>query len=324
MGDIAIASAVFEDIHRAFPDREIHLNTLPPWDRLFAHDPRFQRVFAVDVRARRRGMKNMARWLREVMTGNYDLVIDLQTTDRSRVLLSLLWLSGRQIHYRVGNKRVFPYNIAPTRKAGTGHALEVVRATLGAAGIPAKTERPLLHYSSENRRHADALMREHGLREREYAVFLPGSQAAGYLKRWGAKRYAELGRYLKENGINHIVILGGPDERDECRSIASLCRPWAVNLCGQTDFLDIIPICEGARFVVGNDTGTAHVASAVAIPIVVICGPTDPRRVRPAGNNVVAMQADLPCINCYRKTCSHHSCMKSITPKMVLDKLPLD
>ena len=31
MGDVIIATALFEDIARAFPDREIHLNTLVPW-----------------------------------------------------------------------------------------------------------------------------------------------------------------------------------------------------------------------------------------------------------------------------------------------------
>ena len=54
MGDVIIATALFEDIARAFPDREIHLNTLPAWQELFAQDSRFQHVFAVDLRDRRR------------------------------------------------------------------------------------------------------------------------------------------------------------------------------------------------------------------------------------------------------------------------------
>ncbi|MBK8183143.1 MAG: hypothetical protein IPK63_09720 [Candidatus Competibacteraceae bacterium] len=48
-----------------------------------------------------------------------------------------------------------------------------------------------------------------------------------------------------------------------------------------------------------------------------ICGPTDPRRVKPLGDNVTAVQADLPCVNCYRKTCSHHSCMAMLTPSRI-------
>ena len=63
-----------------------------------------------------------------------------------------------------------------------------------------------------------------------------------------------------------------------------------------------------------NDTGTAHVVAATARAMLVLCGPTDPRRVKPLGAGVATMQADLPCINCYRKHCVHHACMRALTP----------
>ena len=54
MGDVIIATALLEDIVRAFPNREIHLDTQPAWrDLHFAHDPRFQRVLTVDWRDHR-------------------------------------------------------------------------------------------------------------------------------------------------------------------------------------------------------------------------------------------------------------------------------
>ena len=55
--------------------------------------------------------------------------------------------------------------------------------------------------------------------------------------------------------------------------------------------------------------------------MVVVCGPTDPRRVRPAGDNVRTCQAALHCINCYLKTCTHHSCMQVLGPDQVLAAL---
>lgn len=50
MGDIAVTSAVMEDVVRAFPRAEIHLNTLPPWHSLFENDPRFAKVIAFPLR----------------------------------------------------------------------------------------------------------------------------------------------------------------------------------------------------------------------------------------------------------------------------------
>lgn len=321
MGDVIIATALFEDIARAFPDREIHLDTQPGWQTLFGSDPRFQHILAVDWRDRRQRLRQMATWLRQVRAGNYDLVIDLQCNDRSRLLLSLLWLSGQRIRYRLGNRRQIPYNIAPGELPKPSHTLLRSRAALQAGGIPATTPRPVLHIPERNRAHADDFIKCHGLSFSSYAVFLPGCNASGHLKRWGADRYAALANRLHREGLERIVLIGGPDEVDECQRIAQQCGAWLVNLCGQTEILDIPPLCDPARFIVANDTGTAHLAAAATTPMTVLCGPTDPRRVKPLGDNVTALQADLPCINCYRKTCSHHSCMAMLTPPLVLQHL---
>ena len=321
MGDIVIASALFEDIYHAFPGREIHLNTLPPWQKLFEGDRRFQQVFALDLRKRKESLRNSRKWLHHVGKMRYNLVIDLQSNDRSRILLSLLWLGGRQIPYRIGNNRQFPYNVASTIIPPPPHAFDRMRAALHAGGIPTVTQRPMLHIPAKNREQARQLMHTHGLVAGDYGIFFPGCQSAGYLKRWGTERYAALARQLHSAGLNKIVLIGAKDEIEECQKIEQICGSWVVNLCGQTEIQDIVPLCEGARLMVGNDTGTAHVAASVDRPMVVICGPTDPRRVKPIGNNVVALQTDLPCINCYRKTCSHHSCMAMITPSRVIEHL---
>ena len=319
MGDVAIASAGLEDVSLAHPNAELHLSTLPPWDQLFVSDPRLTKVMSIDVRGRSQ-LSAMCRWLKAVAREGYDLVIDLQTTDRSRLLLSCLWLIGAQIPHRAGNKAAIPYNLAPKNTPLVRHAMEQLSLTLSVAGIPAHTPRPVLHCPQGRRIAVKQLFHSLDLHG-EYAVFLPGSQAAGYLKRWGAERFIALAKRMVKNGLKYIVVLGGPDETEECERIAQGCGAWLVNLCGRTQLLDIVPICEGARCIIGNDTGTAHVAAAAARPMVVICGPTDPLRVLPAGDNVSAMQAPLPCINCYRKHCGHHSCMAWITPQDVMETL---
>jgi len=318
MGDVIIATALFEDIARAFPDREIHLNTLPIWQSLFGQDPRFTQVFAVELRDHRHRIRQALEWLRQMRAQHYDLVIDLQCNDRSRLLLGLLGLTGHRIPYRLGNRRHFPYNIAPAEPPKPAHTITRGRAALQAGGIPATTPRPVLHIPDHHRARARELLERHGLTPDRYGIFLPGCNANGHLKRWGAARYAALAQRLHQEGLDRIVLIGGPDEMDECRHIAQDCGSWLVNLCGQTAILDIPPLCEPARFIVANDTGTAHLAAATATPMLVLCGPTDPRRVKPLGDHVTTLQADLPCINCYRKTCSHHSCMAMLTPPLVL------
>jgi lipopolysaccharide heptosyltransferase II len=323
MGDVILATALFEDIARAFPGRDIHLNTWPTWQGLFAEDSRFQKVFAIDLRHPRKSQQVAAtwKWLQQVRRQHYDLVIDLQCNDRSRLLLSLLGLTGCQIPYRLGNRQQFPYNIAPTELSQPAHTIDRSRAALQAGNIPAMTPRPVLHILNQHRARAQEILATYGLTPGQFAIFLPGCNANGHLKRWGADRYAALANQLHQEGVERIVLIGGPDEIEECQRIAHACNSWLVNLCGQTAIFDIPLLCKPARFIVANDTGTAHLAAATPTPMLVLCGPTDPRRVKPLGDNVMTLQADLPCINCYRKTCSHHSCMVMLTPSRVLQRL---
>lgn len=325
MGDIALSTAIMQDIRNAFPGAVIDLNTMPAFEKLFAGDPRFNNVFSVDLRKTERGWKGIRRWLRRVREGNYDLLIDLQSADRTRLMVTLLQLTGRGIRYRVGNNPGWPYNITPPKLPFETHGFERMRAALTAGGIPATTAHPALHVPKNNRQRAAALAETHGLNAGNYAVLLPGCQAAGYLKRWGAVRYAALGEKLHAAGLEKIVILGGPDEVDECDAIARQCGDYAVNLCGETQVQDLLPICEDARCIIGNDTGTAHLVAATGTPMLVIFGPTDPRRAKPIGTHVVALQvdiADLPCLNCYcQRACSHQSCMTAITPERAFEEI---
>ena len=71
MGDVVIASALFEDIARAFPGREIHLNTLPSWKMLFKDDTRFQHIFAIDLRNKQHPLRGILEWVNDPKRGRH-------------------------------------------------------------------------------------------------------------------------------------------------------------------------------------------------------------------------------------------------------------
>lgn len=323
LGDVAIASALMEDIARAFPGAEIHLNTQPNCIKLFKDDPRFTQVFAIDIRKKGSRWANAMAWIRKVRSANYDLLIDLQRSDRSRFLLTLLWLTGGAPRYRLGNRGGFPYSHQPENRDPRAHAFVMMRSVLESAGIPVRTSHPVFYPGASQLDQVESLRDKHGLVDGRYAVLLPGSHAAGLLKRWGTQRYIELAGLLHAQGMEKIVLIGGPDEVEVCRQIAA-AGDFVVNL-NNLELLQIAPLCKGAAAIIGNDTGNAHFAAAAARPMLVLCGPTDPRRVKPIGDSVFAVQANLPCINCYSKQCrnpDYHACMKAISPEWVAANLP--
>lgn len=320
LGDIALASAIFEDVREAFPTAMIDLNILPPWDRLFVSDGRFSNIISTPME-RNRSTKGVGSWLKAIRKHNYDLVIDLQSSDRSRLLISSLMMSGRRIPYRIGMRPGHPYNIHPGDLPEQTHALDRHRKALDMAGIPTHTQRPVLPVSDRNRHAAKGFSVWYNLDKGRYAIFMPGSQKSGELKRWGYRNFIALARRLHDAGLPRIVLIGSEDERQECFRIWRACGNWVINLCGETDVLDIIPLAENARFVVGNDTGTMHLAAAADVPLISICGPTDPVRVHPAGPNVTSLQADIWCKGCWKKECVHHSCMTLISSEQVFQSI---
>ncbi len=317
LGDIVIATALFEDIARAFPAAEIHLNTLPAYAGLFEEDTRFARVWTVNVRSRANRLGSSLAWLKQARNGHYDLVIDLQRSDHSRLLLTLWWLSGRAPTVRIGNRGGFPYTHQPAIRRSGSHALPMMQSVLHTLGIDTPTTQPVLRVSPAREQAVTAMRQTHGLADGSYVVLLPGAASAHPLKRWGVAHYAALARLLHQSSVEKIVLIGGPDEVEDCAAIAR-SGDFVLNLNGTLALNDIPALCAGAAAIIGNDTGTAHFASAAGRPLLVLCGPTDPRRVKPLGQQTVAVQTQLPCSNCYSKTCrnpEHHACMKRITPE---------
>ncbi len=320
MGDLVIATWLVDNLVKNRPDAELYLLTKKQFVGLFASDSRFKRILPHQLSGH--SLTDSLRFARSLLGTGAELVIDLQANQRSRFLLGLCrLLKGGRLAI-LGPYDQWPYTLATSPPEPYLHPHDYHRDILKLLGLEEVTRSPVLQPGVEDLQAAACKMAEYGLESGPFSVLLPGSQAAGWLKRWGAARYAELARLLRARGVPRVVLLGGPDELEECARIASLCAgDWLVNLCGKTRILELVPLCAAARLIVGNDTGTAHVASSTGTPLVVICGPTNPRRVRPVGAQVRTLQADLDCINCYGKDCDHHSCMAMVTPEMVMDIL---
>lgn len=316
MGDLAICSAVINDICKHFSDVEIQLNVEPPWDKLFQGDTRFSKIHNIKVRKAPR-LGSTRAWLSMLRREKFDLIIDLQCNDRSMILLNLARLFGIAPKYRMGTKSGLAYNLEASPYGEKVHALEILRAAAKGLGVDCQTEQPVLSIPNEYQQSAEALLREHGLQAKSFAVLVPGSSLSGAKKRWGVKNYTAMAELFFEQGVDSCAILGGPDEIELCTQLADSIGEKAVNLCGKTQLLEIPVIAEQAQYMVSNDTGTAHLAAAADIAMVVICGPTDASRVHPIGKRVATLQAPMECFAQHPA----EQCMAKVSPSQVWQAL---
>lgn len=116
--------------------------------------------------------------------------------------------------------------------------------------------------------------------------------AASGARRWPPDRFAAVARAEREAG-RRVVVTGGPGEEGLARrvAVAAGLDDEAV-LAGRTDLLGLARAVAAAGRVVCGDTGVAHLATALAIPSVVLFGPTSPHEWGPpAGSRHVALWA---------------------------------
>lgn len=124
------------------------------------------------------------------------------------------------------------------------------------------------------------------------AVLHPGASTPG--RRWAVAGFAAVARFLLERDV--VVVATGTEA--EHPLVGELCRrePGVIDLCGHTNVCDLAGLLSGARLVVSNDTGIAHLAAAVRVPSVVTFLGDDPGRWAPIDSvrHRVVLLANLP------------------------------
>src|SRR5262249_24216574 len=130
-------------------------------------------------------------------------------------------------------------------------------------------------------------------------------------KLWDAAGYAAIADRLFENCGVRSVVPYGPGEKDLAQSIVDQSKSGAAVVVDST-LKQFFALSKLAMIFIGGDTGPMHLAAAAHTPIVAIFGPTSARRNGPFyPNDIVVERDDLDCrTDCYRRSCSHISCMK--------------
>jgi ADP-heptose:LPS heptosyltransferase len=108
------------------------------------------------------------------------------------------------------------------------------------------------------------------IEEGRYYVLVSGALLE--YKRWPIESFATLAEKIYDSTGWVGVICGGKSEEELGQKLQSLCSAPLRNMAGKTSLLDLVNIINKARLVVSNDTGAAHIAAAVATPVVCILG----------------------------------------------------
>ena len=145
------------------------------------------------------------------------------------------------------------------------------------------------------------------------------------LKQWGAEKYSELAGLLIQRFGVRIFLFGHNDERALCEDIRQTNAERIVNTAGNLTLRETAACIKFCHVFIGSDSALAHIASALAVPAVVLFGPTNPDVWKPFGAPAQIVKENYDCMPCYKDdgkfpSCPHeHRCMKTLSSRVVLN-----
>ncbi|MGD9644231.1 MAG: lipopolysaccharide heptosyltransferase II [Pirellulales bacterium] len=261
------------------------------------------------------------RLLRELRRARYDLVIDVHGQARSAAFTLATGAKFRVGYERAREAAWLAYSHRVKVPTMDRHAVE--RYLWVADLLKLDHDEPdfTIHLPNQIEQRAKALLADSGLAGEPYAVIAPGT--TWETKYWAPERFAQVARHLSSRGLRPIVV-GAPSDRQRCHTVTSLC-PGAVDLAGRTTLAELAAIMRDAAFCVTNDSGTMHLAAALARPLVAVFGPTSPLRTGPYKRPEAVVRLDLDCSPCYLRKMRHcphgHRCLRDLTSALVIERI---
>ncbi len=294
LGDVVQTLPLVHALRASVPDLELAWAVEPPFAELVAP---LAQVFPFE---RHGGLKAWPRLARALRAFRPDLALDAQGNLKSAVATRV---SGapRRVGFAPADWREPFHRLALTEHAPPApgpHLVErvwnlaqYIARDLAGGRLPAGCADaalgapldPLL--SQDERDRGRALLGERApLGTGRLWLLHPGR--TGDPRTWPAERFQRLAVRLLTAG-QRVLVLTGPAEADAGRRLARdlAPHPGLAHWTDQRGLRDLAAVFRaardrGARLVVG-DSGPAHLAASVGLPVRLLAGPMDPRRTGP-------------------------------------------
>jgi heptosyltransferase-2 len=306
LGDCVMAIPFLRSLRRSDPEGRLDVLARPGGAAVFRLQGSADEVRGLP----RSGPVGEVRVVRELRARSYDEAWILPNSFHAALIA---WASGarRRIGYR-GDHRDFLLSTSIARPLPVEMQVHDYDRLLESQSIEPDRDPPRIDVPEIRRTEARKSLALHRLDSAARPVFLAPGAAFGPTKRWPAERFALLADELMDGGVP-VAIAIGPAEVELGRLIARRARHRVPVLGADDDAAGLAALFSLGRALVGNDSGPAHLAAAVGVPVVVLFGPTDPGRTAPSGAPVRVLDRFIFCSPCFRKICPYaHECLEQV------------
>lgn len=160
--------------------------------------------------------------------------------------------------------------------------------------------------------------------QNEYAVFLHGTTWPS--KHWPEQYWKQLAEIVVADGRDVFLPWGSETEKKRADFIAHYITQSKrhIKILPEMDMNELAKKIAGASFVVGVDTGLAHLAAALGVPSVTLYGSTRADLTGTMGNVQKNLEVNFECAPCLNRICVYKqdaevqpACYQTLSPEMV-------
>jgi lipopolysaccharide heptosyltransferase I len=144
------------------------------------------------------------------------------------------------------------------------------------------------------------------------AFILINPFAAWPTKCWPAAKFARLIERLTGELGYPCLILWGPGEKEAALEINRRAGSRGIVLF-PTSIPELMALLRRTTLLIGGDTASLHMATALDVPVVGIYGPTSPWRNGPFKQDDLVAFREIECSHCYKRKCRKMTCFEEIS-----------
>ena len=327
VGDAVMTVPALRELRRILPHAEITLATRPWAEGLFADADFLDDLLIYDRRPR--NLRAVARQIRAWRSRRFDLALLFQNAFEAALIARAASVPLRLGYATDGRRALLTHPLPLPAWRAERHEIfyylnlvaELERLLYGSSEIEEREPQFALNISEERKKLAREFLSGQGVRMGHTLVALCPGSTNSRAKRWPVERYASLAdRFIEELGTD-VLLIGSADEQGVSLEVQARMRHKPFMLTGRTNLAESVAILSLADLLITNDTGPAHIASALNRPTLVIFGPTDPRTTRPYSPVAQIIRHPPDCAPCMLRDCPiDHRCMTAISTEEVFER----
>ena len=309
LGDIIHTFPAQQLLHHCLPKAEIHWLTEGSYAQLVETLPGVTRVWVAGLRkwSWQSSPKPFVRLISALRHEHFDLAFDFQGLLKSAVVARasgarhVAGFAAEMTRERLASA-FYTHQAAPK----PGEKLHVVDLNLRLAHQRGCSNGagPLIPLRIPDA--STYLVRDKLARQGINRPILLNPGAGWATKLWPPRQYAALARKIEQDLKISVVLTYGPGEEGVIEAVR---QAGANAFSFPTSILELAALCRESRLMVAGDTGPLHLAVALGTPTVAIMGPSAIWRNGPYTSADIVVKRQLPCSDCYKRTCDNFICM---------------